>query len=334
MVAPTDIGAKPQSGASEASVCYTGPKMQCEPLKKLEKVSQLLSRNRLTPDTNLEEALSSSLKSLVIPCHDKENRSLVIKILLSEDPAWRQKFFNEIQFYKTLGRRAPLSIPKVVKICSEDPLPFLLFEKIDGSPLSPTRIPSSAKSEWAPKLADLLEKIQNISPNNLNLPHYDGDFLIQKVQSYQKDPPVTKAFFEEVLSRLKESKEKLNSAAQFMVHGDFIFQNIIESGDQLIAIDWEFVGIGNRAYDAANLWLTTFKLGNWRKTFVRKVLQRTDEPDDFKNLLVLNLFRLYLREIKMWREVPERNEAALVQKTCEKELRLALKGFDALFAGD
>lgn len=308
--------------------------MQCESSKKLEEVSQLFNKNRLTPETNLEEAFFPSLKSLVIPCHDKENRSLVIKVLISEDPAWRQRFFNKVQFHKNLGEARPPFIPKVVKARSEDRLPFILFEKIDGTSLSPIRIPSSAESEWAPKLADLLEKIQNIPPNNPNLPHYDGDFLIQKVQSYQKDPPVAKSLLEEVLSRLKESREKLNSAAQFMVHGDFIFQNIIESGDLLIAIDWEFVGTGNKAWDAANLWLTTFKLGNWRKTFVRNVLQHTDEPDDFKNLLVLNLFRLYLREIKMWKEVLERNEATLVQKTCEKELRLALKGFDSLLAGD
>ena len=307
--------------------------MQGESLKELKEISQLLSKNGLTPDTNLEEIFSPSLKSLVLPCHDKENRALVIKILLSEDPAWRQKFFTELQFHKALGRRAQFFIPKTIKTHPRGPLPFILFEKIDGSPLSSTRISRGAKPEWAPRLADLLKKIQNISPKNLNLPRYDGDFLIKKVQNYREDPPVPRDLFREALSQLEDSREKLNNACQVLVHGDFMLQNIIETDSQLFVVDWEFVGIGNKAYDAATLWLTTLRLPSWRKMFLQNLLEQTKEPEVFKRLFILNLLRLYLREIKMWGKVPKRREATLIQRACEKELRLALSGFDSLFGG-
>lgn len=300
--------------------------MHSDSSKELEEISQLLNKNKLTPDADLEKAFSSSSKSLVISCHDKEGRALVIKILLSGDTAWRRKFFNELRFHKTLAGGAPSFIPEVVEIQPEDPLPFLLFEKIDGNPLSPNRIPSRARPELTSKIANLLEQIQNIPLEDFDLPHYRGDFLIQKVLKYQENPPVPRPIFKEVLSRLKESREELNDACEVLVHGDFMFQNIIESGNQLIAIDWEFVEIGNRAWDAATLWLTTFKLGDWRKKFFKEV-------KSFKNLFVLNLLRLYLREIRMWEKVTKKYEAVLVRKTCEKELHLALKGFDALLEG-
>lgn len=305
--------------------------MPRKPLKRPKEIYKLLKQNGLTPNTDGEATFLPSSKSLILACHNEENRALVIKILLAEDPSWRRRFFNEIQFYKIFKKETLPFIPKVVGTSLEDPLPFILLEKIEGTPLSPTRIPHRAKPEWVSKVADLLEKIQNLPLEDSNLPHNNGDFLIQKVLKYEENPPIPRPIFKEVISRLEEARSELNNACRVLVHGDFMLQNIIESDAGLIVVDWEFAGVGNRAYDAATLWLTTFKLRRWRKAFLEKLLKQVEKPEVFKSLFVLNLLRLYLREIGMWRKLWQHKEAAVVEETCEKELRLALKGFDSLF---
>ena len=311
--------------------------MSAKPLEKLKEISQLFDERGLTPDVDLKKTLASpSTKSLILPCH-KDGKALVIKILLLGDASWRQRFSNELRFYKVYQKEAISFIPPIIEVCSEGTFPFAVFEKVDGKPLASSRVPEGAKSNWATKLAQKIEQIQKLPPlpaTDSSFPRYDGEFLIQKVLKYRESTLVPQPLFEEIVTKLESSRETLDNACRVLIHGDFLFQNVIESNSLLFIVDWEFVGTGNEAYDAATLWLSTFRLSGWRKTFIGNLLEKIKNPKLFKSLFVSNLFRLYLREIKMWREVTGEPElATAVIENCKNELRLALRGFDALFEG-
>lgn len=308
-------------------------KMAGEPPKNSGEIAQILKDHNLVPEADLAETLIASSKSLTLPCY-KNNESLIIKILLSKDGSWRQRFLNELKFYKAYQKDIGNLTPKVFKVSSEEPFPFIIIERMAGKALATSRVPERAESDWAPRLAQTIGQVQKLPlppDGGSNLPHYDGEFTIKKVLSHQKLGLVPQLLFDEILATLEDSKGVLSNACRDLVHGDFLFQNVIETGDNFRLIDWEFVGMGNEAYDAATLWVSTFRIPGWRKVFIEKCLEMTADPKLFEELFTLNLLRLHLREVKMWREVTGEPELAkLVIENCQKELHQALRGFEVL----
>jgi aminoglycoside phosphotransferase (APT) family kinase protein len=159
---------------------------------------------------------------------------------------------RELRFYQHLAATAPVHTPKLLNSVDTDDGVGMLLEAAG----EPVPVGSWTPSMWA-ALGRELAALHSIPPPKG--PSWNRPDALRQALAYP-DRPAIEAFWAPVLPRLNEIFSQRTELERWMdalppvfIHGDCHTDNIVQSSESLVFLDWQMSGIGRPGSDLAFL---------------------------------------------------------------------------------
>lgn len=329
------------------------PKYEYKSLKDIDKkVSHVMEKLKLEASNSVEDAIKGR-QNFYLAVTDYRGKKIFFKARIADHRVlkqWNKNFKNERRFLQTIKKTGFEStivkrLPTYVKSQLTD-CEWLMTEFIEGSNIgvscmyydNPTKhsmdevirllldiqdfpiFEFAEKHPWAQKLLRCDHEWYHNSFHRLI--HRKGRTIRQVLPQSMLDQA------DEII---RASEGLLNDNCNLFVHGDFHPANVIMSGNQAIAVDWEEIHYDNASCDITDLWYKmTDKLPE-RKYLLKKFANQTLQKEDFAELFRLNLLVRLPEEIYWLRRLilidyPDKEEIAKLLEVCYSNYESAIKG--------
>lgn len=237
----------------------------------------------------------------------KKGKRVFFKSLLKEEKGIKNRFLNEVSFYKIIAENPQESIskisPKLLDASLEPSFPYLIYEFIPGK----TNI-NGAKFKKI-EIKEIAKALIIISLTPKNLFNFRSQVPLsfsaykRKVGSFLKKTSLGWQEKKQIGKFVEKSRSFIRSKESILSHGDFSEANLIfNSQSGLKIIDWEHINFRNPFYDLADFWKKRFKYKEEQKTLIREYLKNAEIKDKEKayRLFQIALLEVCLRDIKLF----------------------------------
>lgn len=184
-------------------------------------------------------------KSLLVHGH-RGDRPVVVKILLTQDRFWRQKFAHEIDLYRAFSSSPPpIRVPQLVHT---DGAQVLVLEELRGRPVSEQRYPSASLPDRA--MEQILEAVSSFAlwqpPSHL-LPPPAFDYQQRLHREHQH------GWLDATEHTALEGLATELDPPATVQHGDPLPSNLLLRPTGCALLDFEFTGLYLAGWDLAML---------------------------------------------------------------------------------
>jgi len=258
------------------------------------------------PDVRITSVLARTGKSVLL-CGKTMTRRVVVKVLTSDDPVWRQRFASEISFYRNAGVESPpVCVPQLLGVSGDGTA--MLLEHVSGDPLSASRHRSH---RVAGRRLDLcLESLSALAcwrPSWLGSADENfSDKLVMKAEDQAARGALTSADVAAMVKLIGRVGSKRQLA-----HGDMIPTNCLFHGNRVFLVDWEHAGLHLPTCDHALLWVVLHHRRDRQAIAASAQAARGPRAAAF----AVNRLLLIAREIRIHQEASELASAASVLRS-------------------
>ena len=275
------------------------------------KIKEKIKELKLTNIAETIEKLVKEKKRFYRTVCKRGEKKLFFKSLLAPEKGIKNRFLNEIKFYKTLKENPghPLFrlCPKCLSYSLNPNLPYLLYEFIPG------KIRRS-KNQYSLKemrtITNLL-KVINRSPikifNFLNKNQILNKKGIKKVLLKLKVKNLPKSSIKKFINS-SEKKGRFNKIKLTLSHGDFSEANIVFFKNNVKIIDWEHVALRNPLYDLADFWINRWRYPQEQKILLKKSCNFLKGKEGFDKLFRIGVLEVSLRDLILFQNIKNNQE--------------------------
>lgn len=264
-----------------------------------------------------------------------KEKKVFFKTLLIRERGVKNRFLNEINFYKFLKEHPEHPLfnftPQLLDFSLNPSFPYLLYKFLPGK--SKTKNDKFKKEELQ-KISKLLIAI-NHSPyedlslipkiKSLNFSYYKKrcSFLLKNIQM----PSSIKKAILEVIAK---NKIFLNNHNISLSHGDFSESNLIFEQGKIKLIDWEHVYLKNFLYDFASFWVKRIDKPQEQKILFNFFLRECKEKENcFFPLFKISLVEICLKNLLLCQKIikeleKKKNTKGIKKVTKEKNKYLKI----------
>lgn len=252
------------------------------------------------------------------------NKKLIFRTLIFNDKSTVSNFRRELLFYRFLKEEKiilPFLIPFSIVSNEEGNFRWMLREYIEADSTG-DRWGFSKKFLNDNNLHKIINHLRFIQSLTKKLLLFFKKYSVLKIpkrdyQWYQRD--FQKSYSEELKQRFRKSlkrylthaerkklqsyfrdnKKILDRYCLYLTHGDLYPGNVFIKSKKLLILDWEEMHINNPMYDAAFIWIYSWRNEKWRNYFLEKFLELFDYRDrkNCRILFNLSVLRIIFRNI-------------------------------------
>lgn len=245
----------------------------------------------VAPGVRVEEIIHSTDKSLVAS-GSLGDRSIIVKLLIAEDPYWRTKVANEIDSLIHF-RDDPPPIAVADLIAADLHAGVVIVGKLPGVALADQRHPTAPPDPAV--LAELLRSLDHLSAWRPSADVFarDGDYMHRFIRYQERG-----ILDADDMRSLEALVSRHDEASHVFCHGDVLPANVLTTSTGIALIDWEFAGYLLPGYDAALLWTLYGEHPETRQLIEEHVAAGTIDPECF----LVNLAMTVTRELRLMTE--------------------------------
>jgi len=270
----------------------------------IPKIEEKLKKLRLRGALEAE-SLVKDKKRFYRTFAEKDGKKIFFKSLLSEEKGIKERFVNEINFYRTLKENPLNPLNKFTPNLLEYSLysfPFLVYEFILGE--AKDKRDKFTKEELK-EIVALLEAVRNSSVSfefegEQNL--FSFNSYKEKITLFLKNLNLGKEIKERIENFTEKNKGIFKSTKSSLSHGDFSEANLIFYGKEVKLIDWEHVNLRNPLYDLAGFFLRRKGYEDEKKILFEESLLNFKDKGQFLILFKLSLLEIALSDLNLFRE--------------------------------
>jgi hypothetical protein len=195
-------------------------------------------------------------------------------------PGEHSRFRNELRVNRLIGDLQPdLITPRLLDHHTQRR--ELTFEAVYGDPLGP-KYPDRISDDDLQRCLTVERRIRAFQPRRRWLRRVD---VRRRLQFAARSGWINDGELHWLSQLASRGATRLTFA-----HGDLIPRNLIDTGDELVLIDWEWAGLHPPGYDLATLWFTLVDVPGARTRL--EALVDVDEVPFLLSALVVQLWHL------------------------------------------
>ena len=227
------------------------------------------------------------MKCVLEPCTHR-GRPAVRKRLEKTSPPWRFYMRREIELYRAFATMdLPVRVPKMY--AADAARGFIVLERIDGTPLAPTRHKAPTDHETWREIVKVARAIRtmrvsiDVKPDASDVLAMRSRLLEDPTSPWIADGLVECARRGLVDAAVAKKLAKNLKPSRF-AHGDLLLRNVMRDDRGLIVVDWECAGPHAEGWDAA-------LLSVFAPPFAREALAEGVDAASFHACFVFALLR-------------------------------------------
>jgi phosphotransferase family enzyme len=248
--------------------------------------TQLLAIDGLTTD----QVIRRTDKTL-LAAGTYRGQAVVVKLLLDDDDEWATRWRHEIAAYQQFAQDPPpVHVPA---LAYTDDRRVMVLERIEGRVLDPDRYPTVQPNPG--EMEAVLEAIRQLNRWRSGIEDFPSMDYRARTARYHAAGYLTDAD-RTVLERLLA---ECGAATEFG-HGDPLPSNIlVEPGNRIALLDWEFAGLFLPGFDLAMLHTLLSAHPAAQRTIATLV-----EDLGIRRPFLVNRITVLSRELRIHRELP------------------------------
>lgn len=251
-------------------------------------------------------------------CKTDKGKKVFFKSLLKKEEGIKNRFKNEINFFKVLGENPwhPLSkiTPKPLTFSIDNSFPYLLYEFVPGEAGTRKDRFSSTEIRKIIGLIKLINSSENIFDFIPKKPLFDFRFYKKTVDSLSARVGIRKNLRKEIKDFIEKEKRIFHISKHVLTHGDFSEANLIFYKGKIKIADWEHVHLRNPLYDFVSFWTKRKRQKKEQKIIEREYLKNEGKLKFLSSLFKLALIEISLRDLIFFEEMLK-----ILQKEKENE---------------